>query len=181
MFKYSSVRNRLLTTNVFFIFLVWYMLGGRLNISFLATFWVIFHGATEISVEWTPTLRNNRLWLWIYGKETSRIPPPSKSATLFYGVLMIPLSNPIDAITISYFFVKLVKAFSIMNFFVWCFNSVLNSLNTDMSKGWMRWVEFDGRRTKIFLNLIVVVKNRCWLMNLLNHPLFRYPDDQVVP
>ena len=158
MFKSSRVRNQLLTYEVFLLFLVRYMLGDRLNISVLATSWFVIHGAIESSVESITPLWNKHHRLCIYGKETGHISPALNPAKIFNELLVITLSNPINVIAMACVFVKVVQEFSIMNFSIWCFNSVLNNLNTDMSRGWMIWLELDSRRTKLFLNLIAFSK-----------------------
>ena len=80
------------------------MLGGGLDISVLATSWIVIDGAIDSSVELTPPLWKNRHRLCIYVKETGHIPPASNPATMFSVLLMIPFSNPIDAIAMAFFY-----------------------------------------------------------------------------
>ena len=138
------------------------MFGGRLNISVLANSRAVIHGAIVSSVESTPPFWNNRHQLCICQKEASNILPALKHAIIVSGLLMIPFSDLKDTIAMAYFFVKLVQTFLITIFSIWCFNPVLNGLNTGMFKGRIRWVELYGMRTKIILSSIDFSQCLCY-------------------
>ena len=152
MFSWFLVKSLLFTSKVFLFFDVWFTEAGRFKMSVLMVSLQVIQGWISVFVVLTPPSWYSLHRFCITEKFNGQIPEDLKPAMMFAGFFMIPSTHACDVIATESFLEKEVVACSTMYLSIVLFKMVLKGLKTEISKVWMRWVEFDGNNTRMILS-----------------------------